>query len=119
MKNGRRLSGADLYDSPYYFKIGLPSAGLNARKIIRPMSRGNILKIGKLYITTDCCLFFNVAHRKNGTWVDGESADGMWFSEVPPGTSVLILSNPDYRFSSVALVGEQTLWVFDDDVDEL
>ena len=49
LKNGQRLSEADLYDSPYYFKIGLPSAGLNARKIIRPMTRSNILKIGSLY----------------------------------------------------------------------
>jgi len=80
----------------------------------------NSFIIGKLYKTTERCCFFRTAVCQNGEWEDAVS-DANWFSEVeiPPGTMVLILANPDNRLCSVALADEEMFWVFDDDVEEL
>lgn len=83
------------------------------------MNSGSTLTVGKLYITTDRCWYFNVAIKRDLDWVDDEQNGWMADIEVPSGTPLIVLANPDDRQCSVALVGEQILWVFDDDVDEL
>ena len=79
----------------------------------------NSFIIGKRYITTDRCWYFNTAVKRDLAWCDDEDNGWMADIEVPPGTTLIIIANPDDRQCSVAQVGEQTLWVFDDDVDEL
>jgi len=82
----------------------------------------NKLIVGNIYKTSGRGRYFIPARRKNGEWVDNQDSSSDEYMdevEIQSGTPLLVLAQPENALCSVALVGEQPVWVFDDEVDEL